>query len=163
MESRNRLKYLCDCWDQRVTELSAVHTEVEFSFNHQKSLRDIQVVGGGDTSIGRRLRAFVLLAWRAWTEQRRDTFTICVKATITVIFALILGGIYSNIGYSQRSIQNRFGLLFFIVINQMFTNVTAVFNTFPREKTIVNRERANKAYGTLEYFVAKVSLLSAES
>ena len=34
--------------------------------------------------------------------------------------------------------------------------MSSAFNTFPNEKLIINRERSNKAYDTLSYFVAKV-------
>ena len=74
----------------------------------------------------------------------------------SIFFALILGGIYNHIGYSQSSIQNRIGALFFIVINQAFGNVTAVLGSFPSEKIIVNRERNGRAYNTISYFCAKV-------
>jgi len=49
----------------------------------------------------------------------------------------------------------RQGLLFVVVINQAFNGVMGVLNTFPKEKLIVNRERANNAYDTLSYFSAK--------
>lgn len=81
---------------------------------------------------------------------------IVIKIVFSIFFALIIGGIYNNIGYSQTSIQNRTGALFFIVINQAFNNVIAVLNTFPSEKLIVNRERSGRAYNTLSYFFAKV-------
>jgi hypothetical protein len=40
-------------------------------------------------------------------------------------------------------------------VNQAFNNATVVFNTFPKEKIIVNRERSSNAYDTLSYFFAK--------
>jgi ATP-binding cassette subfamily G (WHITE) protein 2 len=75
---------------------------------------------------------------------------------VTIFFALILGGIYSNIGLGQKSIQNRNGLLFFVGINQGFNGLIGVLNTFPKEKNIVNRERAGRAYDTASYFFAKL-------
>jgi ABC-type multidrug transport system permease subunit len=59
------------------------------------------------------------------------------------------------VGYNQKSIANRTGLLFVIAINQAFNGVIGVLNTFPKEKVIVNRERSARAYDTLSYFAAK--------
>ncbi len=73
-----------------------------------------------------------------------------------ILFSLLLGGIYSNIGYNQRSIQNRKGILFFILLDQGFNSLTSVLSTFPIEKTIVNCERNNNAYSTLSYCFAKI-------
>lgn len=58
---------------------------------------------------------------------------------ITCFFGLIIGGIYSNAGYNQSSIQNRTGLLFLICLNQAFNGTIGVLNSFPKEKIIVNR------------------------
>lgn len=70
---------------------------------------------------------------------------------ITLIFSLVVGGIYSNIGLSQKSIQNRNGLLFFVAIQQSFLGILGVLNVFPKEKNIVQRERAGRAYDTTRY------------
>lgn len=40
-------------------------------------------------------------------------------------------------------------------VNQSFNSVLGVISTFPREKVIVNRERAANAYDALSYFLAK--------
>ena len=59
-------------------------------------------------------RNLLLLCWRAWAEQSRDVLTLGIKIMVVIFFALIIGGIYSNIGLGQQSIQNRNGLLFFV-------------------------------------------------
>jgi hypothetical protein len=38
-------------------------------------------------------------------------------------FGLILGALYSETGYDQKSIQDRVGILFFFTINQTFSNM----------------------------------------
>jgi ABC-type multidrug transport system permease subunit len=81
---------------------------------------------------------------------------IAIKLVFSIFFSLVIGGIYSNIGYSQASISNRTGALFFIVINQVFNNVNGVLDSFPSEKLIVSRERSGRAYNSLSYFCAKV-------
>jgi ATP-binding cassette subfamily G (WHITE) protein 2 len=99
-----------------------------------------------------------MLAWRSFAEQSRDLVTLKIKLILSIFFSALIGGIYSNIGYGQSSIQNRSGLFFFIaiLINTAFTSFSAVLNTFPKEKTIVWRERSGRAYDTVSYFVSKV-------
>ena len=62
---------------------------------------------------------------------------------------------YSNVGYTQKAIANRTGLLFVISINQGFNALMAVLNVFPKEKLIVSRERSANAYDVFSYFLAK--------
>lgn len=90
------------------------------------------------------------------------------------MFAFIIAGIYSHSGYSQHGINNRIGMisipsynidmphsylctgvLIVMAINMGFSGVSGVLNTFPKEKIIVNRERATGAYDCLTYFTAK--------
>ena len=72
-------------------------------------------------------------------NQAREIPTIVIKLIVTCFFGLIIGGIYSNAGYGQSSIQNRTGLLFLICLNQAFNGTIGVLNSFPKEKIIVNR------------------------
>lgn len=71
--------------------------------------------------------------------QSREIPTIIIKLTVTTFFGLIIGGIYSNAGYNQSSINNRTGLLFVVCLNQAFNGTISVLNSFPKEKIIVNR------------------------
>ena len=121
-----------------------------------EEFKSVQIIGSGANDFATTRRNFMLLCWRAWTEQSRNRSAIIAKLLFNCFFGLIIGGIYSNIGYSQDSIQNREGCLFFLMINQTFGSVTGVLNSFPKEKLIVNRERSGRAYTTLSYFLAKV-------
>jgi hypothetical protein len=145
-ESSLRIQYIGEEWEKRSVLLA------EPKSSHLGDVRSV----GTDSSPLKVLQNFSVLCWRAWAEQSRDVVTFGIKMIFSIFFALIIGGIYSNIGDSQTSIQNRKGLLFFVVINMAFNTVISVFNTFPKEKEIVNRERSGNAYDTLSYFLAKV-------
>jgi ABC-type multidrug transport system ATPase subunit len=147
--------------DARITSLADAWADQERSIidamGPPKSSVDISAMRASamNTDCARVSRNFKLLCWRSSAEQTREIPTIMVKLFVTCFFALIIGGIYSNVGLSQKSISNRIGLLFVICLNQSFNGTLGVLNTFPKEKTIVNRERSNYAYDTLSYFIAK--------
>ena len=145
-----RILSLASSWNQRSADVLA-------SFGPIKSKTDIAAVrsSGEKTDCQRIARNFQLLCWRAFAEQTREIPTIVVKMFVTCFFASIIGGIYSNEGNTQKSISNKTGLLFVICLNQAFNGCLGVLNTFPREKIIVSRERSNRAYDTLSYFIAK--------
>jgi hypothetical protein len=75
---------------------------------------------------------------------------------ISLVLGLILGALYSSVGDGQQSIDDRKGILFFISINQSFALISMVCTTFPKERMIVNRERASNTYYISAYYVAKV-------
>lgn len=152
-ESSSRITRLGDAWAARVSN----------DINRGISIDDLSklVTGEEIRSVGtsgnfkKAYKNFLVLCWRAWMEQSRDWVTLVFKNFFLIFFALIIGGIYSNIGYNQLSIQNRNGFLFFVCINIAFSGLIGVLNTFPKEKNIVNRERSSRAYDTISYFTAK--------
>lgn len=134
-----------------------VGSEVEReNLDGEIEFKSVQLIGSGANDISTIRRNFFILCWRAWIEQTRNSAAFMAKLGFNIFFGLIIGGIFSNIGYTQESIQNRRGVLFFLMINQNFGSVVGVLNSFPKEKVIVNRERAGRAYNTLSYFCAKV-------
>ena len=116
-ETNDRIQFLSNSWNIYETNnlLNSIITKTELK--DTISISQIKSIGT-ELSFLKLRNNFILLCWRSWTEQSRDIFTIGLKLFFSCFFALLLGGIYSNIGHSQKSIQNRAGLLFFITINQ---------------------------------------------
>lgn len=56
---------------------------------------------------------------RSFSERLRDRIVTYARLLTQIFMALLLGGIYFNLGLDQKSIQDRSGLLFFIVVNQV--------------------------------------------
>jgi hypothetical protein len=75
---------------------------------------------------------------------------------ISALLGLLVGLMYSNMGYDQQSIYDRKGVLFFVTINQAFGLITTVCGTFPKERKIVLRERGSNSYHISAYYLAKV-------
>jgi len=129
------------------------------------------------------LTQFALLFGRAWREVARSKAALIIKATqqacwdpagrrrpncrdaaarvtavpprAQVMISLIYGGIYS-LGNTQSSIQDRFGLLSLVAIGAGNLAIASTIRTFPKEKTIVQADRAKQLYGVGPYFLSKV-------
>lgn len=155
--TRNRIQHLGDRWlEVQAQQLQAqADKDAKGPQADAHEFKSVQIIGSGANDFATVRRNFLILCWRAWTEQSRNQGAIIAKIVFNCFFGLIIGGIYSDIGYGQESIQNRKGCLFFLMINQNFGSVTGVLNSFPKEKVIVNRERSGRAYNTLSYFCAK--------
>lgn len=98
---------------------------------------------------------FGMLFGRAWREVARSKAALIIKATQQVMIALIYGGIYT-LGSTQASIQDRFGLLSLVAIGAGNLAIASTIRTFPKEKTIVQSDRAKQLYGVGPYFLSKV-------
>lgn len=98
---------------------------------------------------------FALLLRRAWREVARSKAALAIKVTQQLMIAVIYGGIYS-LGHTQSSIQDRFGLLSLVAIGAGNLAIASTIRAFPKEKLIVNSERAKGMYSVLPYFASKV-------
>ena len=98
---------------------------------------------------------FRLLLKRAWREVARSRAALAIKVVQQLMIAVIYGGIYTLCD-SQSSIQDRFGLLSLVAIGAGNLAIASTIRAFPKEKVIVNSERAKGMYGVLPYFASKV-------
>lgn len=62
---------------------------------------------------------FGVLLWRSNANIYRNYAAILIRGLTTLFFAVLISLIYRNLTYDQRGIQNRSGLLYFVLINQV--------------------------------------------
>ncbi|XP_010243793.1 PREDICTED: ABC transporter G family member 7 [Nelumbo nucifera] len=101
-------------------------------------------------------RQFWLLLKRAWVQASRDGPTNKVRARMSIASALIFGSVFWRMGRSQTSIQDRMGLLQVAAINTAMAALTKTVGVFPKERAIVDRERAKGSYALGPYLLSKL-------
>ncbi|GAB4828808.1 ABC transporter G member 7 [Ancistrocladus abbreviatus] len=101
-------------------------------------------------------RQFWLLLRRAWMQASRDGPTNKVRARMSVASAIIFGSVFWRMGRSQTSIQDRMGLLQVAAINTAMAALTKTVGVFPKERAIVDRERAKGSYALGPYLLSKL-------
>ena len=65
-------------------------------------------------TIHRFFKNLMLLSWRSWNQQIRDTVTIKGKVFVTIFFACLTSAMYNHAGNDPVGIYNRLGLLFIV-------------------------------------------------
>ncbi|KAL3830815.1 hypothetical protein ACJIZ3_019617 [Penstemon smallii] len=101
-------------------------------------------------------RQFRLLLRRAWMQASRDGPTNKVRTRMSIASALIFGSVFWRMGRSQTSIQDRMGLLQVAAINTAMAALTKTAGVFPKERAIVDRERAKGSYSLGPYLLSKL-------
>ncbi|KAL6969917.1 ABC transporter G member 7 [Sarracenia purpurea var. burkii] len=101
-------------------------------------------------------RQFCLLLKRAWMQASRDGPTNKVRARMSIASAIIFGSVFWRMGRSQTSIQDRMGLLQVAAINTAMASLTKTGGIFPKERAIVDRERAKGSYALGPYLLSKL-------
>jgi ABC-type multidrug transport system ATPase subunit len=98
--------------------------------------------------------SFILTA-REFIAVKRDPMSTFVKMIQTIFFAVIIGLIYVPLGDNQKSIQNRAGAAFFIIVNQSFGSVSGVVFTFPKNKLVFIKEYRDGLFSSFAYYLSK--------
>ncbi|KAI4313822.1 hypothetical protein L6164_026772 [Bauhinia variegata] len=125
--------------------------------------REVLSISGKKTAtrtVGRKSggwwKQFWLLLRRAWMQASRDGPTNIVRANMSVASAIIFGSVFWRMGRSQTSIQDRMGLLQVAAINTAMAALTKTVGVFPKERAIVDRERAKGSYALGPYLFSKL-------
>eukprot|EP00042_Codosiga_hollandica_P052964 m.680822 g.680822 ORF g.680822 m.680822 type:complete len:401 (+) comp58597_c2_seq3:1186-2388(+) len=103
------------------------------------------------------LQHYLTLTHRTFLATLRNPAATFVQLTQTIFIACLLGSIYYKLGHNQASIQDRSGLLFFIIMNQVFSYFPTI-SLFAENRVVFGRERASGLYETMPFFLAKVSV-----
>ncbi|EFN58398.1 hypothetical protein CHLNCDRAFT_56833 [Chlorella variabilis] len=98
-----------------------------------------------------------LLFRRSLRQVLRDRATNIGRASSQASSALVFAAIYWRMRRSQSSIQDRMGLLQVSAVGTAMSSLIKTLNVFPREKTLVGRERARAGYGVLPYLLSKLA------
>ncbi|KAL3066717.1 hypothetical protein OYC64_016625 [Pagothenia borchgrevinki] len=86
----------------------------------------------------------------------RNPQTSYAQLALNIFFALLVGLIYYQIPLTlPEAIQNRSGAFFFLIINMVFGNLSAV-ELFINERAIFIHENSSGYYRTSVYFLSKI-------
>lgn len=81
--------------------------------------------------------------------------TSVAQVAVTLFLALVVGAIFYNVQEDQSGIQNRFGALFFITVNQCFSSLSSA-ELFIAERKLFIHEYISGYYRVSVYFLSKI-------
>nr|XP_024655340.1 ATP-binding cassette sub-family G member 2 [Maylandia zebra] len=81
--------------------------------------------------------------------------TSIAQVAVTIFLALVVGALFFNVQNDSSGIQNRTGALFFVVMNQCFSSLSAA-ELFIAERKIFIHEYISGYYRVSVYFLCKI-------
>ena len=96
------------------------------------------------------------LLFRAFRQSRCDKKTNASSFLSSFMSLLLFRFIFSMMGATKYTVQDRLGILQVRMINEAMSALLKTLNLFPKEATLVNRERAEGASGVLPHFTSKL-------
>ncbi|KAJ2724653.1 (ABC) transporter [Coemansia sp. Benny D115] len=99
---------------------------------------------------------FKVLSARIFRHLYRDPTLMLANYAMSVFLGLMCGILFYQLDNSIQGVQNRLGLLMFILAFYGFGSTTSLL-VFSEERLLYLRERANAYYDPLAYFLAKIT------
>jgi ABC-type multidrug transport system ATPase subunit len=102
------------------------------------------------------LAQFFVILSRSFLNIMRDKVLTFSRLFQTIVMALIVGLIFFRLGWEQKNVSDRSGVLFFIMLNSSMGSMFASMSVFlSAEKPVFLRERGSKTYHVSSYYWAK--------
>ncbi|KAJ2855634.1 (ABC) transporter, partial [Coemansia erecta] len=99
---------------------------------------------------------FKILSARIFRHLYRDPTLMLANYAMSVFIGLMCGILFYQLDSSVQGVQNRLGLIMFILAFYGFGSTTSLL-VFAEERLLYLRERANAYYDPMAYFLAKVT------
>ncbi|KAI9104127.1 P-loop containing nucleoside triphosphate hydrolase protein [Phlyctochytrium arcticum] len=164
--SKETSEKLLAAWQQvRTDHIQPIDPKIKEEANRRQSavksskaerakLQDEWDVGRGRWGVSW-IVAFRVLLWRNLRHVWRSKTVIIAALMQQFILFLLIGFVFFRIKNDQSGVQNRYGVLFFICINQTFSFLMPIITVFPLERRIILRERAAGSYRVSAAYFAK--------
>jgi ATP-binding cassette subfamily G (WHITE) protein 2 len=86
----------------------------------------------------------------------RNPLLTVMQSSMSIVLALLIGLIYYQIRPDlENGVANRRGAIFFIVTNQVFSNLSAL-ELFIKERVLFTHENVSGYYRSITYFLSKI-------
>ena len=97
---------------------------------------------------------FAAILWRTFKNSK--TIIVSTHMIVTMIFiGFIVGVAFFRMPHIEAHINDRYGLVFFLITYMMFMTAFSNLITYAAERNVVNKERASGLYHVSAYYVAK--------
>jgi len=96
-----------------------------------------------------------LLSLRSLRGMNREKFVYIITLIQSCLFAFIIGFVFYQIGDDQSTITDRAGLLFMVIVNQIFGSVFGTIASFGTERPVLLKERNSRLYRVSPYYFTK--------
>lgn len=95
---------------------------------------------------------------REFAQNARNPLLLKTKVTQSVVFGTFVGLLYFRMGNSQIDVQNKTGAMFFMIINQVMSNVFSTVDAFPSNLEMFKYDYERKKYSLFMYYFIKTTM-----
>eukprot|EP01095_Lingulamoeba_sp_RSL-Kostka_P017328 TRINITY_DN892_c1_g1_i2.p1 TRINITY_DN892_c1_g1~~TRINITY_DN892_c1_g1_i2.p1 ORF type:complete len:577 (+),score=108.02 TRINITY_DN892_c1_g1_i2:127-1857(+) len=156
LETKERIDGLIDSYENdRIRVYDREENSKKREKFNSKNLDDTEVLPKHETVIKWFWEVFFLMH-RGYTNLSRNKFLIVSRIIIALIMSFIISALYFQIGNNQSTINDRSGLLFFLVINTSFNELLPGVHAYARNRLVFYRDRDEGFYRVSSYYLSLI-------
>ncbi len=125
-----------------------------FTLTRKMTATEELAVGGYATMPTSVPQQIAILFGRNMRRALRDPAYLRLQAFATIFMSLVLGFFFLQLDWSQAGAQSRVGLIGLFGIMMIFNTASAVAVSFPLDKVLFVRDRANDMYTIFAYYLS---------
>lgn len=95
-----------------------------------------------------------IVAGRTWNDTVRNRMRFIGEGAQHVFVAIFLGLLYLQLGFRTDAVYDLNAALFYVMLQGSFTVAFTAGSTVPKERIVINKERAVKMYRVCPYYIA---------
>lgn len=101
---------------------------------------------------------FIPVLRREFIQNMRNPTVLKTRVLQSVIFGTFVGLLFFRLGDEQVDVQNKTGALFFIILNQIMSNVFSTVESFPTYLKMFRYDYKRGKYPLIVYYMTKTSV-----
>lgn len=101
---------------------------------------------------------FIPILRREFIQNTRNPTVLKTRLLQSIIFGFFVGLLFFQLGDEQVDVQNKTGALFFIILNQIMSNVFSVVESFPSYLKMFKYDYKRDKYPLIVYYLSKTSV-----
>ena len=101
---------------------------------------------------------FLPILRREFIQNTRNPTVLKTRLLQSVIFGIFVGLLFFQLGYEQVDVQNKTGALFFIILNQIMSNVFSTVESFSTYLKMFTYDYKRGKYPLFVYYLSKTSV-----
>lgn len=101
---------------------------------------------------------FIPILRREFIQNTRNPSVLKTRLLQSIIFGIFVGLLFFQLGDEQVDVQNKTGALFFIILNQIMSNVFSTVESFPSYLKMFRYDYKRGKYPLIVYYTSKTCI-----
>lgn len=153
------LDLLINCDETSMTTLRNAYNQSHTNVNDSVSTTTLEI-GSNDFISRSNLHDLYFVSLRTFRNTIRDPAMVASQIVVSILLALLTGLVFNQIKPTiETGVQNRLGVIFFIVVNQIYSTTTALEPLVQERALFIHVNSSSNRFSMIKMHFRKTSVV----